>query len=420
MNFAPTFRSFGLAMLVLSAALTSRAQSFEEATSIDFKARGYSNYDLYLAASIWSSQSYSVATAQVSFGGEPLMASSSGYTSTAATLRINNIHQLYDDVWIADSVEISEWNYGWQNNQVLYDVAVPSIGTAMGEGRSDGMIVPLWGTLTGWGDPLPNNPPEPSVNVVGLSSGTGVSVNLRVALEFSASDAERNLTGITYHIYNSTTGLYVQTLVGQSPGPSQVVTTSYTLSTAGEWYFWTEAVDATGATASTPSGTNGFHLSVSSGRLYCTPAFEPAFWNSDSFVQAKNNCYNYANNRRTNTFAQPGLGSGTWSPSLSAANLVLRATSDGLEPTTRYAASPSGKTKVALVIWPGQDYHWYRLDNNGRWTHKRGVSPATHLDNSGWIIYNPEWANRGPYTEFVGYFFTPSDCGQGQGLANIR
>ena len=27
---------------------------------------------------------------------------------------------------------------------------------------------------------------------------------------------------------------------------------------------------------------------------------------------------------------------------------------------------------VALVIWPGVDFHWYRKGLNGRWTHKPG------------------------------------------------
>ena len=38
-------------------------------------------------------------------------------------------------------------------------------------------------------------------------------------------------------------------------------------------------------------------------------AFNPNFWNV-SPVEANNNCYNYATNRRTDTFAQPGRAAG--------------------------------------------------------------------------------------------------------------
>ena len=151
-----------------------------------------------------------------------------------------------------------------------------------------------------------------------------------------------------------------------------------------------------------------------------SPAYEPWYWNDGSTIQRNNNCYNYSNNRRTDTFAQPGTASGRPYTQITAAEVSAGATSDGLEPTNAWATSPTGKTKIALVIWPGVDYHWYRLDRDGRWSHKPGGSTATNVDSSGALIYSPETANRGSYTQFVGYFFTPSDPVQGQGHANIR
>jgi len=59
---------------------------------------------------------------------------------------------------------------------------------------------------------------------------------------------------------------------------------------------------------------------------------------------------------------------------------------------------------VALVVFPGYDYHWYRLDSDGMWSHKPGRTPARNTDNSLQPIANPELADRGPYTEFCGYF----------------
>jgi hypothetical protein len=59
---------------------------------------------------------------------------------------------------------------------------------------------------------------------------------------------------------------------------------------------------------------------------------------------------------------------------------------------------------VALVVWPGVDYHWYRLDSDGMWSHKPGGTAARNADNSQQPIHNPELADRGPYTDFCGYF----------------
>lgn len=145
-----------------------------------------------------------------------------------------------------------------------------------------------------------------------------------------------------------------------------------------------------------------------------TPLFEPGAWNSAAFV-SRNNCYNYAANKRTNTFAQPGAASGqTWT-AITCAQMREAAIRDGLEPIDDPYA-PSVKTAVALVVDPGRpDYHWYRLDRYGRWSHKIGDSPATNLDNSLSTISDPETADRDGYTDFCGYFRLWSDSRQAVG-----
>lgn len=168
------------------------------------------------------------------------------------------------------------------------------------------------------------------------------------------------------------------------------------------------------------AGTVGVDVDDLMVQAETTPSYEPWYWNDASTIQYNNNCYNYSNNHRTDTFAQPGRATGHQYTQLTVASVAAGATSDGLEPTNAWAISPTGKDKIALVIWPGVDYHWYRQDKDGRWSHKPGGTKATNLDNSGALIYNPETANRGNYTVFGGYFFTPSDPVQGQGHANIR
>ena len=81
------------------------------------------------------------------------------------------------------------------------------------------------------------------------------------------------------------------------------------------------------------------------------------------------------------------------------------ALSDGLasRPDGSQAAQHCCHT-VALVMAPGYDYHWYRLDNNGMWSHKPGGWLATNRDASGNLISDPRTCNRGPYTTFCGCY----------------
>ncbi|GAA2070427.1 hypothetical protein GCM10009801_21140 [Streptomyces albiaxialis] len=138
-------------------------------------------------------------------------------------------------------------------------------------------------------------------------------------------------------------------------------------------------------------------------------AFNPAFWNNDSTVRLNNNCYNYASNWRTNTFAQPGRGCGSMYKAITAAEVSRAALCDGMH--RRFDCFPDTEKPrylVALVIAPGPgfvDFHWFRKQKEGFWGHKPGGTAARNTDNSNNVIYNPETANRGPYTIFAGYFY---------------
>jgi len=152
----------------------------------------------------------------------------------------------------------------------------------------------------------------------------------------------------------------------------------------------------------------------------CTaPAYEPDFWNYYMEILRNNNCYNYSNNKRTDTFAQPGRAAGQMYTALTCEAVEPAAIADGilkLEGTD----CPNNEMKIALVVAPDFDYHWYRLDSSGYWTHKPGGTPATNLDNSGEIITDVETADRGAYTDFCCYFCTCSDVIQGISHEMIR
>jgi len=168
------------------------------------------------------------------------------------------------------------------------------------------------------------------------------------------------------------------------------------------------------------------------------PAYQASFWNVSSRVYY-NNCYNYAMNVATNTFAQPGRAYFGYNPvnanTLTCTEMSAFASLDGTlnngEDRLKFnsyseSAACTGAyrpAKTALVLAPGYDYHWYRLDRNsdGRWSHKQGQTPAKRTDESGRQIYSPSGANRGVYTQVCGYFCTgSSSVNQGSGQAIIE
>lgn len=139
--------------------------------------------------------------------------------------------------------------------------------------------------------------------------------------------------------------------------------------------------------------------------------YNPGFWNRPG-VQEKNNCYNFAMNWRSDTFAQPGRISGHPTSIINCPSIATAANWDGCH------AYCSGSNKnVALVIAPqfagnGPDYHWYRRQREGFWAHKPGGGAATNKDSLGRLIdgvhLTPANCARGYYTIFCGYRFSPT------------
>lgn len=159
------------------------------------------------------------------------------------------------------------------------------------------------------------------------------------------------------------------------------------------------------------------------GKVVCSiPGYAPNYWNDGGTIQGNNNCYNYSNNKRTDTYAQPGWAAGLslgWDD-MRCDRVFNAAKADGILPLPSSGKCPCKKDKIALVVAPGEDYHWYRLDSGGKWSHKPAYTEATNLDNSQHAISSPETADRGRYTEFCGYFCSCSDEQQGQGHENIQ
>lgn len=143
----------------------------------------------------------------------------------------------------------------------------------------------------------------------------------------------------------------------------------------------------------------------------CSPRYEPTEWNDGGAVQFDNNCYNYACDIRTGTFAQPGEAAGYRRIDNSCYECTQGAQADGLIVVDCDRACPFCCHKVALVIAPGEDFHWYRQDKDGTWSHKPGHTSVVNTDASGNSISDPRTADRdyrrsgGPnYTQFCGCF----------------
>ncbi len=130
-------------------------------------------------------------------------------------------------------------------------------------------------------------------------------------------------------------------------------------------------------------------------------------WSGDNQT---NNCYNYALGIPTGTFLIPGEASGraaevmTCEDDFGNLGLVNASIQDGLRLVDSAEQCRGNEQVVALFNMPEMDFHWYRLESNGIWTHKTGKRAPTHLDRSGKVITDLMSADHGQYQYFCGYF----------------
>lgn len=136
----------------------------------------------------------------------------------------------------------------------------------------------------------------------------------------------------------------------------------------------------------------------------------------------QNNCYNYGINQRDNDFKQPGNDNYTLPNNPSSAQVgaqVLKgAKNDGLvnidwTPGDPIPAPPDGYNLVALGATGTNDwdYHWWRLNGDGTWSHKRGQTPAktTYTDAQGQeqTFDDPRDADQRDGYDLIGFMGTP-------------
>ena len=69
-----------------------------------------------------------------------------------------------------------------------------------------------------------------------------------------------------------------------------------------------------------------------------------------------------------------------------------------------HVAKPGNWVVALAYATDGSDYHWYRRNDDGTWSHKPGSTPIISWDASGNTITDPATCNRGIYDGFLGYY----------------
>ena len=133
------------------------------------------------------------------------------------------------------------------------------------------------------------------------------------------------------------------------------------------------------------------------------PEYNPDEWNKEA-NKYTNNCYTYALDWIDNG-SPNGLNPGNTTEKIVIPReklnlndvLELALTNNKIKKPTllnKLGFGKRGYYPVYLAIDEGVDYHWYRQDKGGLWSHKHGTGPITNVDGSGRIIANPARANH--------------------------
>ena len=160
------------------------------------------------------------------------------------------------------------------------------------------------------------------------------------------------------------------------------------------------------------------------------PNFDPDLYNKYNGVKNAQNCFAYAFDYKhlpknctkelcSIPFPQPGLKSGypKWSKvdGKRCPDLTARLLGDvpDLKLTSFEDQCPKKYSKIGLVVDEDQDYHFYRQDSKGYWSHKPGATEVIDIDGTGRKIYDPQLASREypssglHYDEFCSYLCVP-------------
>jgi len=135
------------------------------------------------------------------------------------------------------------------------------------------------------------------------------------------------------------------------------------------------------------------------------PKYEPKRWNNNENIKYNHNCYSYALNAiasKRSGKPQPGYYSGygqIQDNQYNCKHFLNRLKKDipSMYLTNFQTPCKKGFYKSFLVLDDKEydpDYHFYRQNPNGTWSHKPGRQDVVDYDASNQKIYNPHTANR--------------------------
>ena len=149
------------------------------------------------------------------------------------------------------------------------------------------------------------------------------------------------------------------------------------------------------------------------------PKYDDKKWNDNLKIKKTHNCYAYVLDIIKESLTkkpQPGYYSGysylTDDDIRTCDKMFGRIKSDNesMFKINFRDKCPDGYRKGYLAVDDGKntDYHFYRLDSDGSWSHKPGSTPAIQSNSDGKIITAPHSATRKSsshnYNKSCGYF----------------
>lgn len=161
------------------------------------------------------------------------------------------------------------------------------------------------------------------------------------------------------------------------------------------------------------------------------PKWQPEFWKKIPEKWIKNtNCYSYVMDQlNTGKYYEGKVQPGTLKNESNKyefydCNEIINKVKEdynwySILPCTLTDSLPCNRYRIALVIdneGEHTDYHFYRQDNNGKWSHKLGKNPVTNIDSCNKKISDPSKACRNydkkkndkyNYEIFCGYYSVP-------------
>ena len=145
------------------------------------------------------------------------------------------------------------------------------------------------------------------------------------------------------------------------------------------------------------------------------PKYNPSKWNK---MPRNNNCYAYMLDdlEARGDKPQPGFFGGNKDIKYNCKHVMNNILLDNkhIYKSKEHHKCRRGYYKAYLALDPkGEDYHFYRQDSNGLWSHKAGNMPVSNKDSKKNNILNPRIAEKVNkpyhYTKNCNYFCVPAN-----------